>query len=98
MAELQQGRELADADEAANDAAGVASAATDDSDRIIAELRDRLEDAERRQHQAAAQACAAVTPSGMHTISGPAGDSTLLVYTYLMPLATFRQQHGRNRD
>jgi len=59
VAELQQGRELADADEAANDAAGVASAATDDSDRLVAELRERLADAERRQHQAAAQASTA---------------------------------------
>jgi len=61
VAELQQGRELADADEAANDAAGVASAATDDSDRLVAELRERLADAERRQHQAAAQASVAVS-------------------------------------
>ena len=69
VAELQQGRELADADEAANDAAGVASAATDDGDRIIAELRERLADAERRQQHAAAQASNAVMSSRGYTAS-----------------------------
>ena len=48
-------QELACAEEAANDAAGVASAAADASDSIVAELRAELAEAKRRQKEAAAK-------------------------------------------
>ncbi len=54
-------KELACAEEAANDAAGVASAAADASDHIVSELRVELAEAKKREQEAASKVSSMVS-------------------------------------